>query len=598
METMPEDDWYRTQGEYSGENQTCGQACVAMVIEKVTTESPSVADIVDHIGVPADEKTDWNDLKIGLEKWGVDYVPITSTTQVSQAIRDRDHPAIAVVAMNAIGEGPDCNDPDAGLEQHCHKYVTYDGGHWMIPHTISGDGTWVIAYDPYVFARDVYWYLGDLEGVPKGWNRHYLYSEFGDAFEALHNPALEIIGPDWYRYQGEESVGGERAENNYCGQTCVAMAIQYVTEWNVGIDELVREAGAGSEEVLTNRALSEALDNWDMTYEPIRDMSALREAVHERRNIAIAKIDMSEISAGNDFEDANTDPRDRHGKYAEPSGEAQAEHWVVVKGITADDGRRVIVHDPYVFDEDIYRYAGDMWKGRNRYYAEDEFEDALVDGSAVEITGSSRPRLAVTLHEQSTLLILRPGEVGEVFITVQNTGWDTWEAGHYSLVNINGVPLGAPLQEMAQDVDVPLGATVSWVFPVTAPAEGGLHDSEWQLSHNGQLLGDSYTIDVLVATADVFDPATLPELWQVLKEQTGEWLEIGQEELLRQAEEWLESQEDELRRRILEVIEAEKERLWEGIVDALCGGPAATIAGFLAVAWLGRRRRNPGKKEG
>jgi hypothetical protein len=270
---------------------------------------------------------------------------------------------------------------------------------------------------------------------------------------------------------------------------------------------------------------------------------------------------------------------------------------VVVRGITGDDERRVIVHDPYVFDEEIYRYAGDTWKGRNRTYAESEFEEALVDGSAVGITGSSRPRLAAALHEQPRLLILRPGEVREVVITVQNIGWDTWEAGHTSLVNINGVALGAPLEEMAQDVDVPMGATVSWAFPVTAPAEGGMHHSAWQLSHDGQLFGDLVMIDVLVATVDVLDPTTFGEVWQALREQAEEWVEIQKEELLRQIEAWLERQMNELWRLILEAIQAVLERWWEGIRDALCGGPAATIAGSLAVAWLGHRRRTPRRKE-
>ncbi|MGD2177436.1 MAG: NBR1-Ig-like domain-containing protein [Anaerolineae bacterium] len=586
MQAIPEDDWYRyqgddTAGDHKTRNAYCGQACVAMAIEKVTGKPIKITLIADHVGKESDEKTDSNDLKVALDKWGVDYIPIRDMSTMSQAVRDRGHIVIAVVKMSKMTEeGPDCDGKGNSPEQHCHKYRSHSGGHWMVVHTLTDDAEWVIVHDPYVFRSPpdrTYWYSN---GLPKGRNRYYLYSEFQGAFEYYNQPALEITGPDWYRYQGEDSAGAHKDENAYCGQTCLAMAIQYLTEQTIPISRIVSRAGAGPDQVLGYQDMKKALGDWEVDYEAIQDMGALRQAVQDRRNIALARIDMSKISRGSDLGKTKADARKHYDKYADPHYDPPSSHWVVVRGMTEDRwGKWVIVHDPYVFDDDIYRYSRDrdMPRGRNRYYAYSEFESALASDAVLEITGlaGTETPLAPVLYKQSEFAILEPGEAIEIYFILLNAGSQTWEAGHYALVNVNDQPLGAPSQ-MALDVDVPSRSRVTWRFSITAPAVPCVYRSEWRFSYDGDLFGPSLWTSVIVIPGDSGD---LAELIRSLIEDA-----------LQRGEEWLERQWEELRRQIIEMIEAEMERRAEEFNRDLCGGPAATMIISLAVVWLGRRR--------
>jgi hypothetical protein len=298
----------------------------------------------------------------------------------------------------------------------------------------------------------------------------------------------------------------------------------------------------------------------------------------------VARINTSVISKGDDFGRANTNPRIRHGKYASLDYEPGTSHWVVIRGIGRDDlGRWVIVHDPYVFNEGIHWYSDDMAKGRNRYFAYTEFEEALVAGSAREIMGHARPRLAARLYEQPKPRVLPPGEQASIAFSLQNVGWQTWEAGHYALVNVNDEPLDVPLEQIALDVDVPLGRSVRWPLTITVPLEPRLYRAEWQLSYDGELLGPVLAVSVLVRPDELGDVASM--------------LEWAKKDARRYAEEWLTDRWEALWRQIMKALEREAERKARKLLRDLCGGPAATTAMSLALAWLGRRGYAPENEE-
>jgi hypothetical protein len=380
---------------------------------------------------------------------------------------------------------------------------------------------------------------------------------------------------DCYRYQGEDSVGEPDKESNaYCGQTCVAMVIQYVRGQSIPISEIVRYVGKGRYQFTDVEDLKEALDNWQIESTNVTDMEAIRRAVQDRGHMVISVVDMSEIETeGSDYEKGGTDPREHCSKYISyDSG-----HWVVVHGITSD-GQWVIVHDPDVFDGNpLYWYSDETPKGKTRYYLYSEFEDALdaISEDALEITGGSDPTIEVTLFEQPEFPILEPGEETEIYFALQNTGSEVWRAGHYALVNVNGVPLGA-CPQMALNVDVPSGEAVGWRFAATAPLLPGIYRTEWRFSYNGQLTGPLLWTDVIVV------PGGGDDLAAVIRGMI--------EEARQDAENWIEEQWEELRRQIIEMIWAEICRRVREFFDKVCCGSAATIFLFLPVLWLSHRQ--------
>jgi murein DD-endopeptidase MepM/ murein hydrolase activator NlpD len=190
--------------------------------------------------------------------------------------------------------------------------------------------------------------------------------------------------------------------------------------------------------------------------------------------------------------------------------------------------------------------------------------------------------LEILLHEQSEFSILEPRQEAEIYFTLQNTGSRTWEPGHYALVNVNDMPLGARPQ-LALNNDVPSGQLITWRFSITAPAVPGVYRTEWQFSYDGQLMGP------LLWTAVIVIPGDSGNLEEIIRSMI--------DEARRQAEEWLEEQWEELRRQIIEMIWAEIMRRFEEFITELCGGAAATMLLSLSVLWLGYRRSRIGNME-
>jgi hypothetical protein len=182
------------------------------------------------------------------------------------------------------------------------------------------------------------------------------------------SPIARSTSLDYYRYQGAAD-SGECNESN-CGPTAVAEAISYATGDTVPIKE-VRAVISGDNCRGTDYSdARSALDHWKIQYESIYGMEALKEALNTRGHLVLVILKMSYISEAKDYLAAGSDPVDHFDRYHSYT----YGHFVVAKKIT-DDGKWVVVDDPYVFDEfPTGSYSDGSPKGRDRYYSYPEFE--------------------------------------------------------------------------------------------------------------------------------------------------------------------------------------------------------------------------------
>jgi hypothetical protein len=375
---------------------------------------------------------------------------------------------------------------------------------------------------------------------------------------------------DWYLYQGEASD-----INDYCGQTCVAMAIQYVRgiQYAKGtkvplLRTIVSEVGKNSDEFTVSEDLKPPLDKWQVESKYLTDMDTISQAIQNREHIVIVPLEMTAIPEGADLGDGETDPREHCYKYVD----YDLGHWVVAHRIT-DDGNWVIVYDPYVFDRDIYWYrgkVGELPKGWNRYYPYPEFKSAFDKNGAqaLEIIGGSDPAIELSLHKQPEFPVLEPGEETEIYFELQNTGSEVWRTGRYVLVNVNNKPLGAR-SPMALSVDVPSGQLLGWRFSITGPLVPGVYRTEWEFSYDGRPVGPLIWTDVIVVPPDSDDLAGI--------------IHSMIEEARQEAEEEFEERWEELRRQIIEMI-------WARMIELICGAPIASMALLFSALWLNQQR--------
>jgi hypothetical protein len=375
-----------------------------------------------------------------------------------------------------------------------------------------------------------------------------------------------VAGGDWYLYQGD--VPGEASSGNrYCGQACVAMAIQYIRgmQYEDGtkispLPTVVATTGKSSEERILLKDLDEALRAFRIEAEPIAEMEAIRAAVQDRGHIVIALLDMSRVETrGADYEMGHSDPASSCHKYRA----YDEDHWVVVRGIT-DDGRWIIVHDPYVFERDVYWHAGDPGppKGRNRAYLALEFAAAFeaAGADALEVVGGMDPAIAMEVLEQPQFPLVEPRQEIEIRFVLQNTGSEAWRAGHYALVSTNGVRV-AIRSQTAPAIDVPSGATVPWQFTIVAPMAPGRYPAEWRFSYDGDVAGPVLWTEVIV----------VPDVERGLN--PGDTLRALYERARRAPTERLE----EARRALARTVWAEAMRRVEDIAAQVCGGGAIAV---------------------
>ncbi len=115
------------------------------------------------------------------------------------------------------------------------------------------------------------------------------------------------------------------------------------------------------------------LDHWDVSYKTTSTMKELKAAVATRDHPALAILYMGYIGAGTDYLKAASDPTQRYGRFHDYT----YGHFVVVKGFS-QDGKWVIIDDPYVFDGKGWGfYKGGGAKGHNRFVKYAEFEKAF-----------------------------------------------------------------------------------------------------------------------------------------------------------------------------------------------------------------------------
>ncbi len=181
---------------------------------------------------------------------------------------------------------------------------------------------------------------------------------------------------EWYRYQGEDStLLDKEGMNPLCGQTCVAMAIQFVTGEEVPLKLILEDIPWGTTD--TND-LVKGLEKHGIGHTRIAngDMAKIEAAVNISGHIVIMWLKMSEITPGLDYNTVREQsaPGYRCGKYI-PYGLG---HWVIVKGISTDR-KWVKVYDPDAFINgkgSPYWYSDGTAKGKDRYYPYSDLQNA------------------------------------------------------------------------------------------------------------------------------------------------------------------------------------------------------------------------------
>lgn len=107
-------------------------------------------------------------------------------------------------------------------------------------------------------------------------------------------------------------------------------------------------------------------------------------------------------------------------------------------------------------------------------------------------------------------------------VDAENTGVDTWIAGTYQLLSVEGAtdtaltPLDRwGLTEVALGVDTPTAAVNSFAFTVTAPPISGTFECDWTMGNSGAAFGpDLAEADVLITRHPDTQPGTAGE-WAV-----------------------------------------------------------------------------------
>ena len=190
---------------------------------------------------------------------------------------------------------------------------------------------------------------------------------------------------DWYRYQGAADSGPCAYSN--CGPATVAMAIAYARGESVPIQDIRTYMTGDSCRGIGYEDAVGALDHWQIGYQYVTGMEALKEAVRAREHIVLVILDMSFIRPGSDYLVGQSDRAQHFDRFhAYTDG-----HMIVVKGVTADNAW-VVVDDPYVFDPVLGAYENGAPKGQDRYFRYAEFEQAygVYGWLGIEITPAGK----------------------------------------------------------------------------------------------------------------------------------------------------------------------------------------------------------------
>ena len=191
---------------------------------------------------------------------------------------------------------------------------------------------------------------------------------------AVQPPADAPVGiadTYYYRYQGSRDSGACATAN--CGPAVFAAAIGYAKDTWIAIKDVRAYVSGKSCRGTDYNDAYRVLDHWGVNYQKTSTMKELKAAVATRDHPTLAILYMNNISAGPDYLKPASDPAQRNGRFHDYT----YGHFVVVKGFS-EDGKWVIIDDPYVFDGKAWGFYkdGDA-KGHNRYVKYAEFEKAF-----------------------------------------------------------------------------------------------------------------------------------------------------------------------------------------------------------------------------
>ncbi|MHB1296140.1 MAG: LysM peptidoglycan-binding domain-containing protein [Anaerolineae bacterium] len=186
-------EWYRYQGEWDSgamAHSNCGPTSVAMAIQFARNNLwVPISDIRNYIG-----GTSWTYvgmLQSALTHWQVPNRRLGSMQEINDAIAVRGSIVLVHVYMSWIGPGADYQQPNSSATGANGRYYAYSQSHWLVLKGFSADGQWVICNDPNVWdGNGVYWYSN---GLPKGKNRLYRYTELANAINAYGYEAIEVF---------------------------------------------------------------------------------------------------------------------------------------------------------------------------------------------------------------------------------------------------------------------------------------------------------------------------------------------------------------------------------------------------------------------
>ena len=175
----------------------------------------------------------------------------------------------------------------------------------------------------------------------------------------------------YYRYQGSRDSGACASAN--CGPAVFAAAIGYAKDTWIPIKDVRAYVSGKSCRGTDYNDAYRVLDHWGVGYKKTSTMKELKAAVATRDHPALAILYMGYIGTGADYLKPKTDPAQHFGRFHDYT----YGHFVVVKGFS-EDGKWVIIDDPYVFDGRAWGfYKGGDGKGHNRYIKYAEFEKAF-----------------------------------------------------------------------------------------------------------------------------------------------------------------------------------------------------------------------------
>lgn len=179
-------------------------------------------------------------------------------------------------------------------------------------------------------------------------------------------------------------------------------------------------------------------------------------------------------------------------------------------GVTIDNYTVHSVLNPENMNEGL-NYQGTLTRGAVKQQPKEEHECKGRTRPGIKITEQDgtyiQPSATITstnrryspplmfLIELPEYPVVKPNELTNLHLTIQNTGKSEWPAGSITLAHVDGQPLNL---RWNQPPAVPSGGQVQWELSLIAPPEPGVYDSVWQTAFYNQPFGERVQIIVIV----------------------------------------------------------------------------------------------------